>query len=152
MNGDDILEEDSKVEKKYYLGSKDSWLSYFTYHIGSYMKRYILYTPWRTIRLHHILRSDHDRALHDHPFNFWTFLLTGDYTEVLPDGVGAEKWIKRKKWTLRWVKAETPHRLVLDKPVWTLVIAEHQSRDWGFYVGGNEPKNWIYHKNYDSKA
>lgn len=146
------MEEDSKVEKKFYLGSTESKFSLYTYHIGSYMKRFIFGTPWGTIRLHHILRSDYDRALHDHPFSFWTILLTGGYIEVLPDGKHAEKHIKRKKWTMRWVDAEQPHRLVLDKPVWTLVLATHQTRDWGFYVGGNEPENWIYNRSYNSHA
>jgi hypothetical protein len=46
---------------------------------GSYMRRYIFRTPWFTLRLHHILRSDDDRHLHDHPFDFTSFLLTGGY-------------------------------------------------------------------------
>lgn len=147
-----ISENEGIVEKKYYWGSKETVWSYFTYHIGSYMKRWVLRNPWGTIRLHHILRSDHDRALHDHPFGFWTILLSGGYIEVLPDGKGAEKHIRRKKWTIRWVDAETPHRLILDKPVWTLVIAQHKWREWGFYVGGNESMNWVHHHNYNSKA
>ena len=35
-------------------------------------------------RLHHILRSDHDRALHDHPWPNASFVLSGGYWEVLP--------------------------------------------------------------------
>ena len=147
----DLKDEDEGGVKKYYWGSKESVWSYFTYHIGSYMRRWILRTPWRTIRIHHILRSDYDRALHDHPFGFWTILLTGSYIEVLADG-DDEKHVKRKRWTLRWVDAETPHRLILDKPVWTLVIAQHKWREWGFYVGGNQPKNWINHRDYNSHA
>jgi hypothetical protein len=35
-------------------------------------------------RLHHILRSDHDRALHDHPWPNASFVLSGGYWEVVP--------------------------------------------------------------------
>jgi hypothetical protein len=35
------------------------------------MIRYILLsTPWFGVYLHHLLRSDYDRAFHDHPWGF----------------------------------------------------------------------------------
>jgi hypothetical protein len=58
-----------------------------------YLIRYFIYRPdWLRhfridakkagrIYLHHFLRSDYDRALHDHPWNFRTFLLKGGYRE-----------------------------------------------------------------------
>jgi hypothetical protein len=61
--------------------------AFFASHIGDYMHRWIFKHPWGTVRLHHILRSDDDRHLHDHPFNFVSLLLTGGYTEVTADGV-----------------------------------------------------------------
>lgn len=57
------------------------WAAY-AHHLGDYMHRWILRTPWGTLRLHHILRSDDDRHLHDHPFDFTSFLLTGGYLEI----------------------------------------------------------------------
>ncbi len=60
----------------------------------TYMKRYWLFNPYdsasRTrrvhwcpisIRVHHILRADQDRHLHDHPWNFRTIILMGSYIE-----------------------------------------------------------------------
>ncbi len=39
---------------------------------------------WFNIYLHHFLRSDDDRALHDHPWWNASILLTGEYTEITP--------------------------------------------------------------------
>lgn len=35
-------------------------------------------------RVHHVLRSDHDRALHDHPWHNASIVLSGGYWEVMP--------------------------------------------------------------------
>lgn len=34
-----------------------------------------------SLKLHFILRSDDDRALHDHPWTFWTLMIAGGYWE-----------------------------------------------------------------------
>jgi hypothetical protein len=39
------------------------------------------------VYLHKFLRSDDDRALHDHPWTFWSLILKNFYDEVTPDGV-----------------------------------------------------------------
>ena len=50
-----------------------------------YMVRYFISKPNTKakgrIYLHHFLRSDHDRALHDHPWNFVSIILRGGYWE-----------------------------------------------------------------------
>lgn len=65
---------------------------------GDYMRRYWFFNPygsssgenkkrWRflpSIRVHHILRSDDDRAYHDHPWPFVTVILKGGYYELRP--------------------------------------------------------------------
>lgn len=49
-----------------------------------YMHRYyVMEWPWR-VRIHEILRSDEDRDLHDHPYDFVTFMLKGGYIETAP--------------------------------------------------------------------
>lgn len=75
--------------EKFLFGSGSSSWAIYTHRIyehttnETYMRRYILKHPWGSIRLHHILRSDDLRALHDHPFNFWTLLLYGGIHGVL---------------------------------------------------------------------
>lgn len=57
-------------------------------HLTGYMNRYWLRPPapgrrW-PIRIHQTLRSDHERALHDHPWNNISIVLRGGYWEVTP--------------------------------------------------------------------
>lgn len=70
------------------------WKLGYQHHIGTYMRRYILrlgYGGWQ-IRLHHILRSDAGRPLHDHPMSvFYTWLIGGGYSEVRPISVAADQ-------------------------------------------------------------
>lgn len=103
--------------------------------IGDYMQRWILQTRWGTLRLHRILRSDNAEALHDHPWDFWSLLLSGGYLEVTPAG---ERWCPRFSLVRR--QAEDLHRLVLTRPVWTLVWTGPLRRKWGFQT----ETGWVY--------
>lgn len=53
-----------------------------------YMDRYWLFRigggeyPWFGARVHHILSSDNDLAMHDHPWPFVSIILRGGYREV----------------------------------------------------------------------
>lgn len=38
--------------------------------------------PWLGARVHHILSSDDDRAMHDHPWPFLSIILRGGYAEM----------------------------------------------------------------------
>lgn len=93
---------------------------------------------WRgwQLALHCWLKSDDDRALHDHSADNWSFLLNRGYIEVFADG--SEKW--RRRWVPYFRKAETAHRVLLvgSKPVWTLWLRLPPRREWGFHC----PKGW----------
>jgi hypothetical protein len=117
------------------------------HHLGSpanpYMLRWILKLPWGSVRLHKICRSDVGlRALgdvpHDHPFDFVSLLLTGGYVEErFEDGV-----CRRLPWprgSIVWRRAEDLHRLVLERPVWTIVVTGPNRRRWGFET----PAGWV---------
>jgi hypothetical protein len=107
------------------------------------------------IYLHKFLKSDDDRALHDHPWLFnISILLKGDYLE---HKLNREVRLrKRGRVYLRWGKA--PHRVELLhgidrvsmngpfrlKPAWTLFITGPIVRDWGFYC----PKGWLHWKKF----
>lgn len=66
------------------------WLRLKPYeHLTDYMRRWWLIPAAedkgrKAVRVHHILRSDLDRALHDHPWDNASFLLRGGYWEVVP--------------------------------------------------------------------
>lgn len=103
-----------------------------------YLTRYVLS---ETKYLHIIHRSDDDRDLHDHPWDFSSQILHGSYVEVTPDG-------KRKTFKVGDVnfhKAEDAHCLVLNEgEVVTLVTLGPRRREWGFHTA----KGWVHHKDY----
>jgi hypothetical protein len=133
------------ADKIYFSLLGDSFVAYRS-HIRDYMERWILRTPWGNLRVHHILRSDNDRHLHDHPFDFISFLVSGGYREEIPDPeepgyTVCEMW---PRFSLVRRKATDRHRLILDKPVWTIVAATHKKREWGFYT----KSGWIHWRHY----
>ena len=93
--------------------------------------------PWMpfSIRLHHIMRPDADRHLHDHPFNFRSILLQGWYVERRPDGgrtITAGETYRAP--ATRW------HRIsqLSEGGVWSLFIMGRRVNDWGFLVDGEK--------------
>lgn len=99
--------------------------------------------PFLGIFVHHIMRSDHDRALHDHPWNFVSVILKGSYIEHTPQGMRA---FGRGRILVR--PAHWLHRLQLEQPVWTLVLVGSRFRRWGFLT----PKGWCWWKKYNDQT
>lgn len=97
-----------------------------------YLIRWRIETPFGSIRLHHWLGPDDDRAFHDHPWWFWTIVLSGGYTDVNPDG---EDHLSRG--VFRYRPALHRHTVVPDEGgAWTVIITGRKTRDWGFWVDG----------------
>lgn len=119
-----------------------------------YLRRWWLIprNKWFNLYLHRFLRSDDDRALHDHPWWSVSVLLEGSYLEHVP-------WIKmsgeldyrysmvlpRAQGSVNYRGAEAAHRVELhgtphggEAAVWTLFITGPKVRDWGFWC----PKGW----------
>lgn len=123
-----------------------------------YLRRWWLIprNPVFNIYVHQFLRSDDDRALHDHPWLFnCSILLDGEYLEHTPAG----KFHRRAgDWKFRWGPA--PHRVELfgdegDPPVrpfmeavpcWTVFITGPRTREWGFHC----PQGWVHWKKFTS--
>lgn len=128
---------------------------------GTYMERWWV-IPRRPERvnfyLHRILRSDDDRALHDHPGWSISIVLAGGYYEVVPvdpakpAGDTITYW--RPPGFIRFRKAVAAHRLVLPRPLeegwkgetesWSLFIMGPATRGWGFWC----PKGWKPYKEF----
>lgn len=103
---------------------------------GDYLWRWYLIPRNRffNIYLHKFMRSDDDRALHDHPWWSLSFLLKG---ELLEHNFRCKRHIPR--WIPILRSAKFAHRLELVKgPVWTLFITGPRIRQWGFYC----PQGW----------
>jgi len=111
---------------------------------------------WRgwQLALHKWLRSDDDRALHDHVSWNVSVLLSGRYVEVF-----SHLWEPRRAKT-RWPlipyfrKAETPHRveLISNKPVWTIWFRGPPRRSWFFHCrqGMKHWKDYVKERDYSA--
>jgi hypothetical protein len=90
------------------------------------------------VRVHEILSSDYDRSPHNHPWDYWTLILSGGYEEheYTDDGhYVASHW--RGPGTFLRKRAESMHRLEIrpyGDPVVTLFVTFKQTNKWGFYA------------------
>ncbi len=93
--------------------------------------------PW-SFRIHHIMRPDEDRDLHDHPWNARTIILRGFYKEQRRhSGHGDIDYWREPGDTARLMHGEY-HRIDEVSPggVITLFITSKWRGDWGFLVNG----------------
>lgn len=116
---------------------------------------------WFNVYLHLFLRSDDDRALHDHPWASCSLLIEGRYTEIVPQSrgwfagldamMGVVEAIERRPGRPVFRGASAAHRLELhrdaqgrEKPVWSLFITGPKVREWGFWC----PKGWRHWREF----
>lgn len=86
---------------------------------------------------HHFHRGDHDRALHNHPWD-WAiaFILTGGYTAEErqdDDSVAVKSY---PPFSINLIRAKDFHRVDLLDPIngcWTLFVRHKRIQDWGFW-------------------
>ena len=85
---------------------------------------------WFNIYFHKFQRSDDDRALHDHPWWWCSWLLRGYYIE---HSFGGTKF--REPGSLKFSWPTRAHRveLVSKRPAYTLFITGPVLRSWYFY-------------------
>lgn len=93
--------------------------------------------------LHHILKGDDDKHLHDHPWPWAAFILKGWYWEELIDYQFHNNYsylnIIRGLFSFRIGRSTTWHKLTLnDGPVWSLFWMGPRVQEWGFLVDGTK--------------
>jgi hypothetical protein len=94
----------------------------------------------RALMIHCFLRSDHDRAFHDHPWDFVTFLLS-PYREHTPEGI-----VEHPRFSIHRRPAEWKHWVETIRPeTWTLVLRSKRRREWGFHTD----HGWVDWRTYD---
>lgn len=112
--------------------------------------------PWIGDRIHHILSSDDDRAMHDHPWPFVTIILRGGYEEIRPfdqdkralacefvDVGGQRMAVTRRRYKVGDVlfrRARHWHMLHLEpgETAVTLFIVLPKVQSWGFLWRGRK--------------
>jgi len=101
-------------------------------------------TPWFSVRLHHWFGPDDDRAPHDHPWDFTTFVLKGGYTDASPDG---DQHLRAPAIARR--SALHQHTVYPDPGgAWTIIVTGPKIRRWGFWVKGKFVKMNKYFLTY----
>jgi len=138
----------------------------------AYLARYWLTPPKKdedgyssasSIVLHQFIRGDDDGALHNHPYDFTTTILSGGYDEVvgdlriflpngatMPDGIQVTgpfekdwKTIPRRVGDQVSKTALQVHMATNPLPdTWTLVQTGTRCNDWGFYPPGKPFVPW----------
>lgn len=143
-------------------------------HLDGYMDRFWLFNRYSeigkhdvipvkyswlpSVRIHHILREDYARDMHDHPWDARTIILKGDYDEdrmISYERMGDLEWTQIKEYHRR--KGDTAtlnfgeyHNItrVSKGGVWTMFITYGYRGTWGFWVNGKK----IPHGEYVEKA
>lgn len=103
--------------------------------------------------LHKYLRSDFDKALHDHPWPFIAIILKGGYYEVhdqTQDRTEETLWHGPGSVLVR--PAQWRHRVVLPtgdngkpKTSWSFIIVGRREQKWGFYL----PTGWCWWRKHN---
>lgn len=110
---------------------------------NDYLHRWYI-TPrmrWGRIYLHHILRSDEDRADHDHRADNCSLILWRGYREWQQG-----KYRDHGPGSIICRRAEQAHRLeLLGGPAWTLFFYGRQRRRWGYHCADG----WVPWEEFD---
>ena len=88
-----------------------------------------------SIRIHKWIRSDDKRYMHDHAWNFRTFVLKGYYHDVSLN----ENNEVVKELVTRTAFRKSTHKHYVEIPecgAWTLLFCSKPNRKWGFWVNG----------------
>jgi hypothetical protein len=121
-------------------------------HEEPYMMRWWVIPRNRlfNVYLHRFLRSDDDRALHDHPWWNLSFLLSGSYLEHTISAGGINRRIRREAGDLKLRRAKAAHRIELidGETCWTLFITGPNLRSWGFHC----PRGWVHWRDFTNPA
>lgn len=134
-----------------------------------YLRRfYLARTRWGSVFLHYIAMSDDDRYCHDHPWDFWTFILKGGYNEEIesehiepltkkpkvyierehaPGLPRVVRYERQRAPKILFRKAEHTHRVHIPPSIpaaWTIVVAKPAKRVWGFHTN----RGWVDWRTY----
>ncbi len=117
-------------------------------HDNPYLLRWhvIPRNPLFNIYLHQFLRSDDDRALHDHPWINVSLLLAGCYTEHTIAAGGIHHRTVRQAGDIVLRGPKTAHRIELHaRSCTTLFITGPRLRHWGFHC---PERGWVHWRDF----
>jgi hypothetical protein len=111
-----------------------------------YVERWVADFGLFSIRIHKWLASDDNRALHDHPWDYYTMVLKGNYYDIGETPYDSYSLWSGFPWKLHFRKAERRHWVKLgdEVPTWTILFTGPEKREWGFWVNGKFRKRNKY--------
>lgn len=103
-----------------------------------------------SVYVHRFMRSDDDRAEHDHPAPYATYIATSGYFEHRK---GVRRWIAEGRWAVR-LNPWSCHRVELmeldgvKRQAWTIFFRGPNIRfsRWGFHC----KSGWVHWRNFNS--
>jgi hypothetical protein len=120
-------------------------------HDRPYLRRWFVIprNRWFNIYLHQFVRSDDDKALHDHPWINCSILIRGTYVEHrIADG-GVHHRTRRTAGDIVLRLAKSAHRIEIDSgEAWTLFLTGPAVRSWGFHC----PNGWVHWRDFTNPA
>lgn len=97
------------------------------------------------VYLHLFLRSDDDRALHDHPWPNMSVLLYGRYSEHTIRAGGVHQITEYVAGNVKLRGPRFAHRIELTSgPCWSLFITGPKVRSWGFHC----KTGWVHWRKF----
>lgn len=109
-----------------------------------YMEQFLLLSStakdaWR-LRLHHFVRGDKDKELHNHPWTGLSLVLLGGYREEYrlpsfdPCDVDRVVWRDVLPGSFNLITRDTFHRVdLIEGDAWTLFLSSPSDGKWGFW-------------------
>ncbi len=114
-----------------------------------YAYRWVFIFFGYSIRIHHFLRSDDKRYMHDHAWWFTTLILKGSYTDVSKDANGNEIREVLNAGDIRHREANHAHYVQVEESgCWTILVTGKPMRNWGFWVKGKMMRPLRYFSRY----
>lgn len=114
---------------------------------NGWIRKFILWiTGYDDVRIHWIAIPDEDRFLHNHPFDYRTFVMKGWYLEQHTsdneckdkgfDAIAVSSTVMREKGTTATGDVNKFHRVLKmsEGGVYTLFFMKNDTNDWGFSI------------------
>lgn len=116
----------------------------------TWWQRFVM--AWPVAYHHRFMRSDDDRALHDHPWCNVSIVLRGEYVEHTIDAGGIHRRAVRRAGDVVFRRATRAHRVELrtddngtPKPCTSLFLTGFRLREWGFHC---PQQGWIHWRRF----
>lgn len=134
-----------------------------------YLARFIVFqSKYCCLYIHRFMRSDADDP-HDHPWNFFTYVISGGYKEAYYDrsktkilhGAFSALWTKtintRLPGSIAYRRATDVHQVILERDYemseikqapFTICLIGPRLREWGFWPLEDKGTTWVDWRKY----